>query len=132
MYAILYLHVGSTQKAEKGRRDQKSLQEGITFMTIRQRLTLSSIMKSVESRIGERCIHKMIDGQNWFIVDENHLVHLKCLLDENINCLVVRHAKSAAETHSAEDGGHFYPEDYHSVDEMIRAMLDEVWSAIPA
>ena len=101
-------------------------------MTIRQHITLSGILKSVESRIGERCIRKTIDGQNWFIVDENHLVHLKYLQSDNINCLVVRHAKSAEEIHLAEDGGHFYPEDYHTVDEMIRAMLDEVWNAIPA
>ena len=101
-------------------------------MTIRQHLTLSGILKSVESRIGERCIRKMIDGQNWFIVDENHLVPLKCVQSDTVNCLVVRHAKSAEEIHMAEDGGHFYPEDYHTVDEMIRAMLDEVWNAIPA
>ena len=61
-------------------------------MTIRQHLTLSGILKSVESRIGERCIRKMIDGQNWFIVDENHLVHLKYVQSDTINCLVVRHA----------------------------------------
>ncbi len=101
-------------------------------MTIRQNFTLSNIMRSVESRIGERCIRKTIDGQKWYIVDERHLVHLKCLLGDNVNCLVVRHAKSPTETKSAQDGGHFYPEDYHNVDEMIRAMLDEVWSVIPA
>ena len=97
-------------------------------MTIQNKVSISNILKNVESKIGERCIRKTIDGQNWFIVDEDRLVQLKCLLDEHRSCLVVRRAKSAEETQSAEDGEHFYPADYHTVDGLIHAILKEVWN----
>ena len=97
-------------------------------MTIQNKVSLSNILKNVESKIGERCIRKTIDGQNWFIVDDNHLVQLKCLLAENRSCLVVRRANSAEETQSAVDGEHFYPADYNTVDSLIHAILKEVWN----
>ena len=96
--------------------------------TIQNKVSLSNITKNVESKIGERCIRKTIDGENWFIVDDNHLFQLKCLLDEHKSCLVVRRAKSAEETQSAEDGEHFYPADYQTVDSLIHAILKEVWN----
>lgn len=116
-----------SQKSE--RKDQIKMD---LVMTLQRKISLNNIMKSVESKIGESCPRRTIDGKTWFIVDEDYLVHMRYLCGDKENCLVVRHAKSTEETHLAEDGGYFYPEDYHTVDEMTREILREVWSRIIA
>ena len=109
----------------KGERSNQQLD---LAMTIQHKISLNNIVKNIESKIGESCIRKKINGQNWFHVDDNHLVQVKCSLDDLDSFLVVRHAESAERTHLAKDGTRFYPADYHDIDKMILEILEEIWN----
>ncbi len=109
----------------KGERSNQQLD---LAMTIQHKISLNNIVKNIESKIGESCIRKKNNGQNWFHVDDNHLVQVKCSLDDLDSFLVVRHAESAERTHLAKDGTRFYPADYHNIDKMILEILEEIWN----